>query len=224
MTHRDLIGLRPCRPCPRVRSLLPRRLRLNRLAGGKRSRSLALWCLACFGSLAFALACVTDSTPESSASAHSAPAQEPPFELTSDAPWPPEYSSDPLWARAATGDDFDQARLARREGAEGLLRAVERGGRLGRVGLASLEHASDRRQAGSALCALIARADAQSLGPLLAALLDVIVNGPHADESLDLVADARCPAILEGLAQRDSLTPSEQDQAAAVLARLRAPR
>ena len=73
------------------------------------------------------------------------------------------------------------------------------------------------------LCALIARADPQSLGPLLAALFDVTVNGPRADESLDPVADARCPAILEGLAQRDSPTPSEQDQAAAVVARLRAP-
>jgi len=189
--------------------------------GGKRSRHFARWCLACAGSSTLALACVTDSTPESGASA--ARANEPAFELTSDAPWPPEYAGDALWMRAASGDDLDQARLARREGAEGLLRAVERGGRLGRVALTSLDYASDRRAARGGLCALIARADAGSLGPLLAALLDAVMNAPPTEESIDPSADARCPAILEALASKDSPSASEQDRAAAALARLRAP-
>jgi hypothetical protein len=173
--------------------------------------------------LALGLACVTDSTPENSASLRAARTHEPAFELSSDAPWPAEYSGDPLWTRAAAGDDFDRARLARREGAAGLLRAIERGGRLGRVALASLEYASDRGGGRGALCAWVARADATSRGPLLAALLDVVMNAPPIEEAFDPAADARCPAILEALAQPAGPTPSEQDQAAAVLARLRAP-
>lgn len=176
---------------------------------------------ACVASLALGLACATDSAPESGASARAA--GELPFELASDAPWPPEYASDPLWTRAAAGDDFDRARLARREGAAGLLDAVGRGGRLGRVALASLEHASDRRAGRGVLCALIARADAPSLGVLSTALLDAVVNAPASEESLDPAADARCPRILEALMQRADASPAEQDRAAAALARLRAP-
>jgi hypothetical protein len=171
--------------------------------------------------LTLGLACATDSAP--SASAPAAPASEPVFELGSDGPWPAEYANDPLWKRAASGDDFDRARLARREGALGLLAAVSHGGQLGRVGLASLEHASDRHTGRGVLCSLLGRADAASVGPLLEALLEVVVNAAPSEESLDPVADARCPALLEALAQRDSLGPSEQDRAAAVLTRLRRP-
>jgi hypothetical protein len=223
MTHRDLVGLWPCRTCPGVRSLLPSLLILNRLEGRGRARPRAWLRFACVASLAHGLACATGSAPESGASARAAGANEPAFELSSDAPWPPEYAGDPLWTRAAAGDDFDRARLARREGAAGLLDAVGRGGRLGRVALASLEHASDRRAGRGVLCALIARADAPSLGALSSALLDVVVNAPASEESLDPAADARCPAILEALAQRADASPAEQDRAAAVIARLRAP-
>jgi hypothetical protein len=177
----------------------------------------------CVGSLAFGLSCVTDSAPENGASARATAADPPAFELTSDAPWPPEYSGDPLWTRAAAGHDFDRARLARREGAAGLLDAVGRGGRLARVALASLEHASDRRAGHGVLCVLIARADAPSLGLLSTALLDAVVNAPPSEDSLDPAADARCPAVLEALAQRADASPADQDRAAAVLARLRAP-
>lgn len=163
---------------------------------------------------------MTDSAPESSASAS---AHEPAFELASDAPWPAEYASDPLWTRAGAGDDFDRARLARREGAAGLLDAAQRGGRLGRVALASLEHASDRGAGRGVLCALIARADAPSLGPLSIALLDAVVNASASEESLDPAADARCPAILDALAQRADASPADKDRAAAALARLRVP-
>jgi hypothetical protein len=171
--------------------------------------------------LALALGCVTDGTPGSNGSPRAARANEPAFELTSDAPWPAEYANDPLWTRAGAGDDFDRARLARREGAAGLLAAVEHGGRLGRVALASLEHARDRRAGQGVLCALIARADAPSLGPLTSALLEVVVNAPPCEESLDPAADARCPAILEALAERSAASPAEQDRAAAALSRLR---
>lgn len=191
--------------------------------GGQRSRSLGWQLLASAGGLALSLACVTDSAPESSATARAERASEPAFELVSDAPWPPEYSSDALWTRAAAGDDFDRARLARREGAEGLLEAVARGGRLGRVALAALEFAGDRRAARGALCALAARADAVSLGPLLVALLDVVVDAPPVEGSIDAAADARCPGVLEGLLERGLPSPADQDRAAAVLTRLRPP-
>ena len=201
--------------------MLRRLLSLNRLVGGKHARLMSRACLASVASLAASLACVTDSAPESGASARAG--SEPAFELTSDAPWPPEYASDPLWVRAASGDDFDQARLARREGAEGLMRAVERGGRLGRLALASLDFASDRRAARGRLCALSERADPSSLSPLLGALLDAVMNAPASEESLDPAADARCPAILEALAGSASASATERDRAAAALARLRAP-
>lgn len=171
--------------------------------------------------MALGVGCVTDSAPESSASA-AALAREPAFDLTGEAPWPPVYLADPVWQRAAGGGDFEQARLARREGASGLVAALSHGGSLGRAALASLPYASDRRAAQGPLCSLIARANAPSLGPLLAALLEMVLDAPHTEASLDPEADARCPGILEALAQRDSMTPAEQDRAAVSLSRLRA--
>lgn len=192
--------------------------------GAERARGWASWRIACLGSFAIGLACATSSSPESGASAQAARANAPAFELASEAPWPAEFAADPLWTRAAAGDDFDRARLARRESADGLLRALEHGGSLGRVALHSLEHASDRRARRGALCALIARADGASRGMLIAALLEIVLNAPRTDEPLDSAADAGCPATLEALAQRDSVTPRELDDAAAVLARWREPR
>lgn len=193
------------------------------MLGDGRSRSRAWPRLACAAALASSLACATDSASERSASARGARPSEPAFELSSDAPWPPEYSSDTLWTRAAAGDDFDLARLARREGADGLLAAARRGGRLGRVALRALEFASDRRAARGALCTLLDRADTPSLEPLLGALLEVLVNAPPAEGSLDPAADARCPSVLEGLLARESASPAAHDRAAAALSRLRPP-
>ncbi len=165
--------------------------------------------------------CVTDSAPESSASVAGATVDVPALDLMAETAWPAEYGADPLWVRAGAGDDLDQARLARRESAESLVAAVAQGGSLGRVALASLSHASDRRAARGALCALLARATPASLGPLLAALLDVVMDAPATEESLDPDADARCAEAVEGVTRRELPTPFDRDRAQVVLSRLR---
>jgi hypothetical protein len=178
--------------------------------------------LACFA-LALGLGCVTDSAPESSASAAAPRASEPALDLMGEAAWPPEYTSDLLWVRASSGDDIDQARLARREDAESLLVAVAHGGSLGRAALAALPFADDRRGAQGTLCSLLARADAASLGPLLAALYDVVMNAPRTEEPIDPSAERRCAEVLTSASRPESGRPEDRDRAQAVLARLRAP-
>jgi hypothetical protein len=135
-----------------------------------------------------------------------------------DAPWPDEYTADPLWARASVGDDIDQARLARRESAESLLAAVSHGGSLGRAALAALPYASDRRGARGALCALLDRADAASLGPLLGALYDMVMNAPGVEDVLDPSGDRRCRDVLQDATRRRLQDPADRDRAQVVLA------
>lgn len=170
-----------------------------------------------------ALGCVTDSAPESSASAAAPRASEPSLDLTGEAPWPAEYTADPLWVRAASGDDIDQARLARRESAGTLLVAIAKGGSLGRTALAALPYASDRRGSQDALCALLARADAASFTPLLAALYDVVMNAPRTEDPTDPSDERRCADILESATRRELGGPEARDRAQVVLARLRTP-
>jgi hypothetical protein len=171
-------------------------------------------------SLLLAVACVTDSAPESSASAKPARASEPALDLVGDAPWPSEYAKDPLWVRASAGIDFDQARLARRESATSLLAAAAHGGSLGRAALAALAYASDRRGALGALCALVEKAAAASQGELIAALYDIVMNAPAIEDVLDPDADLRCSDLLKEAVRRDVRDAGDLDRARAVLARL----
>jgi hypothetical protein len=226
MIHHDLAH--PDLGCPRVRIAWRSALELNRLEAnaGPTARPLqpspAGRRLGFLAALALALtACVTDNAPESSASLAGASAAEPGLDLMAEAAWPAEYMADPLWVRAGGGDDLDQARLARRESAESLVGAVARGGSLGRVALASLSYASDRRAARGALCALLPRAKEASLGPLLAALLDVVMDAPATEEALDPDADARCAQAVEEVTRRELPTPFDRDRAQVVLSRLR---
>lgn len=227
MIHHDLAS--PDVGCPRVRTVWRSALGLNELeaeagqgSGTARFRSMLGRRLGLLAALGLALpGCVTDNAPESSASVAGATAAVPALDLLADTTWPAEYDADPLWVRAAAGDDLDQARLARRESAESLVAAVAQGGSLGRVALASLSHASDRRTARGALCALLARATPASLGPLLAALLDAVMDAPATEESVDPDADARCAEVVEGVTRRALPTPFDRDRAQVVLSRLR---
>jgi hypothetical protein len=223
MIHHDLAN--PGMGCPRVRVASRSALELNRLEAdaGPGVRPLQpSGFLALVAALTLALpGCVTDNTPESSASLAGANTGEPALDLMIEAAWPAEYVADPLWVRAGAGDDLDQARLARRESAESLVAAVAQGGSLGRVALASLSYASDRRAARGALCALLSRAKQASLGPLLAALLDVVMDAPATEEVLDPDADARCAQAVEAVTRRELPTPFDRDRAQVVLSRLR---
>lgn len=144
------------------------------------------------------------------------------LDLAGDAPWPAAYSTDPLWVRAAAGDDLDRARLARRESAASLLAAVRSGGSLGRVALSAFVYASDRHAERGALCELCARAEPSSRALLLDALFDTVMNAAQSEEVGDPGADARCAIALGPLVQAEDVTVAEQDRAAVLLGRLRA--
>jgi hypothetical protein len=243
MTHVDLVASHS-RACPGLRSLWQFALRLNRLRGsggeppsatagpfqngllgvgpGRVARlgpSVSRAALAC--ALATAPACATDSAPESSASAVARGPSVPPLDLVGDAPWPSQYTADPVWVRASRGDDLERARLARREGADSMVEAVEHGGSLARVALSSLAYASDRRSARGALCGLLARTESDSRQLLLAALLDAVTDAPRSEESIDPAADASCATQLQAVAADARTNPADRDRAAAVLAQLR---
>jgi hypothetical protein len=174
----------------------------------------------CAGGLLFGVACATDNAPESSASEAVPHANEPPLDLSGERTWPAEYAQDPLWVRAAAGDDIDQARLARRESASSLLTAVAVGGSLGRAALAALPYASDRRAVLGALCALLARANAASQGALLAALYDAVMDAPDTEDAVDPTADRRCIDVLRDVAARELRDERDRDRARVVLGRL----
>jgi hypothetical protein len=175
--------------------------------------------------LAYALAaapgCATDSAPESSASVGAVDRAVPPLDLVGEAPWPALYAADPVWVRASQGDDLERARLARREGADSMVEAVEHGGSLARVALSSLSYASDRRGARGALCGLLTRTESDSRRLVLSALLDAVTDGPRTEEWIDPAADASCAGSLEAIARDARGSPEDRDRAAAVLAQLR---
>jgi hypothetical protein len=201
--------------CPAVRTVWRFALRLNRLEG-RRTLPCAL--------LASALLLGSCARDGSSSATASAPApEEPLLDLGGEAPWPAAYSGDPLWVRAAAGDDLDRARLARRESAASLLAAVRSGGSLGRVALSALVYASDRHAERGALCELCAHAEPSSRALLLDALFDTVINAAPTEETGDPGADARCTLVLEALVQGEDVTVAERDRAAVLLGRLRAP-
>jgi hypothetical protein len=139
--------------------------------------------------------------------------ERPLLDLTLDTPWPAPYDADPIWRRAAAGDDFDRARLGRSAGAASLLAALSLGGSLGRTALAALPFAGDRRAAVASLCDL-------ALGPvpptsswLLGAIHEALVNGPRTEESVDPAADALCAGNLRQLSERSGISPEDHDRA-----------
>jgi hypothetical protein len=198
----------------------PSARRRERLRAPRRARGSTLACALSWALLGSA-GCARDGSSSSSASAPAA--QEPQLDLIGDAPWPAAYSADPLWVRAAAGDDLDRARLGRRESAGALLDAVRSGGSLGRVALSAFAYASDRRSERHALCELCARAEPSSRALLVQTLLDTVLNAPPAEEARDPDADARCARTLEAIEQNSDATPTERDGARVLLGRLRAP-
>jgi hypothetical protein len=199
--------------CPRVPSASGFTSSLNGLGvGGRRVFAGAVALVLCV------VACVKDNARESGASSAAPQAAEPALSLTGDAPWPGDYSADPLWVRASAGDDIDQARLARKESAAALLAGVAHGGSLGRAALAALPYASDRRGARGELCALLARADGASQRSLLDALYDVVINAPDTEDVLDPSSDRRCSKVVEDATRRGLQAPADRDRAEVVLA------
>jgi hypothetical protein len=135
-------------------------------------------------------------------------------------PWPASYAADPLWVRASTGHDIDQARLALRESAHTLAVALVHGGSLGRTALTSLAYASDRHEVRGQLCALVLGTNAQTLSPLLKSIHEIVTAAPVTEESVDPQSDARCTQVLQEVAQMKAASPTDQDQAQSAIATL----
>jgi hypothetical protein len=157
--------------------------------------------------------CVPDAARRARAGSERSAPQRPVLDLAPDAPWPAPYDADPLWRRAASGDDFDRARLGRSEGAASLLAALSLGGSLGRTALAALPFARDRREVVGSLCDL-------ALGPvpptsswLLGAIYEALADGPRTEESVDPTADALCTSNLRQLSERSGMSPEDRDRA-----------
>lgn len=172
-----------------------------------------------------AVGCVPDNPPQVGAAAGgqaTGAALPAPLDLTREQPWPAVYADDPLWRRASTGDDIDDARLAQRESATSLLVALEQGGSLGRTALRALGHAIDRREARGELCRLLLGPDERTASALLEVLYELLMDAPVTEESVDARADARCVSTLTQLSERERLSLADRDRANVALARLRA--
>ncbi len=127
---------------------------------------------------------------------------------------------DALWRAAATGEPIDRRRLAEREGAAGLLAAVERGGTQGLVALAALPEAGDGEIALGRLCELAERLKDEGRRPLLNALNALIVRMEPDRERLAGHALSACAAALDRMLKRPDLAPHERDLASASRAAL----
>jgi hypothetical protein len=197
--------------------LLPSALRpglsLNRLEA-------ALVGLLCTSLLA-STGCAKDSAPGGGASAAAPRARVPVLDLNADVPWPADYARDPLWLRAAAGDDIDHGRLARRENARSLIDAAALGGSLARTALAALPYASDRREVRNALCALLERAETASRGLLIETLYEVVMYAPAVADEAEASKEARgCNEVLGDAVRNDLPDPAVRDRAVVVLSRL----
>jgi len=148
-------------------------------------------------------------------------AEGPLLDLSTESTWPSPYALDPLWRRAQTGTDFDQARLAERESADSLVTAVRVGGSLGRTALGALRYASDRREIRGRLCALVPGSGPATLSLLLDALHEVVTNAPLTEDSVARDGDAPCSEKLLEVSRRAELSPTDQDRVNGVLAALR---
>lgn len=165
--------------------------------------------------LLLALACVPDVARRGQAGHEQAAGGpgRPALDLTAEASWPAAYQTDPAWQRAASGSDFDRARLAQRESAAALLVALSEGGSLGRTALAALPYARDRREVVGRLCALVLGPVAPTSSWLLGALYEAIADGPRTEESVDPEADAHCSDSLRQLSGRADTSPEDRDRA-----------
>jgi hypothetical protein len=168
------------------------------------------------------VSCVTDAAQRGAAGREqgAGASGRPPLDLTGDAPWPSPYDTDPLWRRAATGGDFERARLAQRESATTLLLALTLGGSLGRTALLVLPYASDRAEVIGQLCELTLGPTSPTSSWLIDTLFEAIAHAPRSEESVDRAAQARCANNLRQLAEQRGGSPEDRDRALGALSLL----
>ncbi|MEN9581827.1 MAG: hypothetical protein RJA70_4836 [Pseudomonadota bacterium] len=118
-----------------------------------------------------------------------------PAPLRAAGPLEPALHADTWWQQAASGDDLDLARLARREGAHLLLQRAERGGREGYVALSALPFAPDARGALTRACAVVFSVPAVDRAFALSMFVTTLTESGPMGENLDLSLDGCASAI-----------------------------
>ena len=135
-----------------------------------------------------------------------------PLDLTPGEPQAPNrFKGDALWQRAAGGAEIDLMRLARREGAAGLLEGLALGRSVGLTALAALPHADDGELALSRLCAELAQPSTAPSLPVLRALQGIVARPPEPREALATSGYVECVPVVDRLAKLPNLDPERHD-------------
>ncbi len=121
------------------------------------------------------------------------------------------FSEDPLWKRAAGGQELDLFRLAQKEGAYGLLEGVDAGRDVALTALAALPHAPDAELALGRLCDLLKQLPSPPNHALLESIRDVAARPPTQREVVDSTGYARCLVVTRALDERTDLDPAQHD-------------
>ncbi len=125
-----------------------------------------------------------------------------------DRPPPEAFLKDALWSRAMQSeDDIDLASLADREGASGLLEAIEVGGKVGHTALAALPLTDDAPVAYRRLAQLALLTDGTARWRVLQTIHDVAARPPRLRESVDEGGADVCAQALLRIA-RDPRAPA----------------
>lgn len=132
-------------------------------------------------------------------------------------PGPPTRSTprtaDPAWRAAMAGEPIDLGLLARREGAIGLLAAVDLGGSLALTALKALPSAPDAEAALGRLCALLRAVPPAEAEPVLLSVHAIVGRGLRDAERLDPDGARSCAAALEAAGRDGELGAHGRDLA-----------
>jgi hypothetical protein len=124
---------------------------------------------------------------------------------------------DDLWRSAIDGDDGDLARLADREGAQGLLDGLQEGDAIGVAALRALPFADDAEAAYERLGEIVKQIDSRQIGPVVRAIDAIASQLPAQTEPVDPAGRVSCARALLDLAKNKALAPAVRAQAISAL-------
>lgn len=130
-------------------------------------------------------------------------------------------AKDEFFIRASQGDPFDLARLANREGAAGLLDALEEGGVVGLTALAALPYTDDAEIAYRRLGEILRQIDADEAAPVVQAALAIAEKPLRQAEALDVAGAKYCADALLDLAKKKRAPDAVRAAAISALRRLK---
>lgn len=123
------------------------------------------------------------------------------------------FESDALWQRASKGEEIDLLRVAQREGAAGLLEAVEAGRSPALTALAALPYADDAELALARLCELAHAMGKNPAQPLVAAIQGIVAEPPNQREPFSVAGYAECLPVMQRIAKLPALDSKRHDLA-----------